>query len=190
MLKFLKQWGITNPWVWVYLVTTSLQVFRGSPIDTLIFGGSTLLVWLDAAGFFKRNLRERPRVRNSLIAVVMLVLGIALSFFPRHTYVHGAIMIAILPVALYLVWHRDRGPKEKPDRVMVRTKAIWMVLCLLLCVWEFSANILGQLENSLYTHPTISVLIDPFLDATVGQTVFVVLWLFLGVGLLRIWGRK
>jgi hypothetical protein len=190
MLKFLKRWGITNPWVWVYLVTTSLQVFRGSPIDTLIFGGSTLVVWLDAAGFFKKSLHERPKIGNALIAVVMLVLALSLSFFPRHTYLHGGIMIAILPFALYLVWHRDRGPKEKADPVMVRTKATWMVLSLLLCIWEFSANILGQLENSLYTHPTISVLIDPFLDNTIGQTVFVVLWLFLGVGLLRVWGRK
>jgi Na+/H+ antiporter NhaD/arsenite permease-like protein len=190
MLSFLKRWGITNPWVWVYLVTTSLQVFRGSPIDTLIFGGSTLIVWLDAAGFFKRNLRERPRIRNSIIAVVMLVLGITLSFFPRHTYFQGSVMIAILPVALYLVWHRDRGPKEKADKIMTRTKLVWTIFCLFVCVWEFSANIQGQLENSLYTHPTISVLIDPFMDNTIGQTVFVVLWLFLGVGLLRVWGRK
>jgi len=67
---------------------------------------------------------------------------------------------------------------------------VWRVLCLILCVWEFGANILGQLNNSLTSHPTISVLIDPFMDNTVGQTVFVVLWLFLGVGLLRVWNKK
>ena len=190
MLSFVKRWGMTNPWVWAFLVTTSLQVFRGSPIDTLIFGSSTLIVWLDSAGFFKRNLRERPKVRNSLIAVVMMVLGITLSFFPRHTYLHGGILIAILPVALYLAWYRDSGPKEVADPMMQRTKSIWRVLCLILCAWEFAANILGQLAHSLTSHPTISVLIDPFLDNTVGQTIFVILWLFLGLGLLRIWGRK
>ena len=190
MLSFVKRWGLTNPWVWVFFVTTSLQVFRGSPIDTLIFGSSTLIVWLDAAGFFKKALRDRPKVRNSLIAVVMMVLGITLSFFPRHTYLHGGILIAMLPVALYLAWYRDSGPKEKADPMMERTKSVWRVLCLILCVWEFGANILGQLNNSLTSHPTISVLIDPFMDNTVGQTVFVVLWLFLGVGLLRVWNKK
>jgi len=190
MLPFLKRWGITNPWVWVFLVTTSLQVFRGSPIDTLIFGSSTLIIWLDAAGFLKKSLQERPKVSNALIVIVMLMLGLSLSFFPRHTYLHGAIMFAILPVVLFLVWHKDRGPKEKADPVMARTKNVWKVLSLLLCVWEFAANIQGQLEHSLTTHPTMSVLIDPFLDETIGQTVFVVLWLFLGLGLLRIWGRK
>lgn len=190
MLRFLRKWGVTNPWVWVFLVTTALQVFRGSPIDTLIFGSSTLIVWLDAAGFLKKSVQERPKVSNQLIIIVMLMLGLVLTFFPRHTYLHGAVMFLILPVVLYLAWYRDRGPKEKADPMMVRTKAVWMVLSLILCVWEFAANIQGQLENSLTTHPTISVLIDPFLDSPTGQTIFVVLWLFLGVGLLRIWGRK
>lgn len=190
MIAFLKRWGITNPWVWVFLITTSLQVFRGSPIDTLIFGSSTLVVWLDAAGFFKKSLQERPKVSNALIVLVLSVIGLSLSFFPRHTYFAGAIMISILPVVLYLVWHRDRGPKEKADKVMSRTKLVWTIFCLLVCVWEFAANIQGQLENNLYTHPTISVLIDPLLDTSVGQTIFVIVWLFLGLGLLRIWGRK
>lgn len=190
MLSFLKRWGITNPWVWVFLVTTSLQIFRGSPIDTLIFGSCTLVVWLDAAGFFKKSLQERPKVGNASIVLVMATLGLALSFFPRHTYLQGAIMIGILPVALFLVWHRDRGPKEKPDKIMARTKMVWTILCLLVCVWEFAANIQGQMESNLYSHPTISILIDPQLDTMVGQSIFVVLWLFLGVGLLRIWGRK
>jgi hypothetical protein len=190
MLSFLKRWGLTNPWVWVFLVTTSLQVFRGSPIDTLIFGSSTLIVWLDASGFFRKSVQDQPKVSNALITIAMLMLGLILSFFPRHTYLHGAILFVILPFALYLTWYKDKGPKEVADPIMQRTKSIWRVLCLVLCVWEFAANILGQLNNSLTSHPTISVLIDPFLDTTIGQTIFVVLWLFLGVGLLRIWNKK
>jgi hypothetical protein len=118
------------------------------------------------------------------------MLGLVLSFFPRHTYLHGAILFLILPFALYLAWYKDNGPKELADPMMQRTKSVWRALCLVLCVWEFGANILGQLANSLTSHPTISVLIDPFLDVVAGQTIFVVLWLFLGLGLLRIWGRN
>jgi hypothetical protein len=62
MLQKLRRWGITNPWVWVFFITCALQVFRGSPIDTMIFGTSTLLVWLDAAGFVKQSLRARPQL--------------------------------------------------------------------------------------------------------------------------------
>ena len=190
MLQKLRRWGVTNPWVWVFFITYALQIFRGSPIDTMIFGTSTLLVWLDAAGFVKKSLRERPKVSNSTIAIALGLLGIALSFFPRHSYFHGAVMLALLPVALYLVWYRDRGPKEKADPLMARTKVVWVIICVALCIWEFAANIQGQLENNLYSHPTISILMDPFMDSTFGQSIFVVLWLLLGVGLLRIWGRK
>lgn len=190
MLQFLKRWGITNPWVWVFFITMALQVFRGSPIDTMIFGSSTVLVWLDAAGFLKKSLRERINVSNSMIATAMLVLAITLSFFPRHSYLHGAVMLLILPVVLLLVWHRDHGPKEKADPEMARTKVVWVTLCVLLCIWEFAANIQGQLENNLYSHPTISILMDPFMDSTFGQAIFTTLWLLLGVGLLRVWGRK
>lgn len=190
MLTFLKRWGITNPWVWVFLLTLALQVFRGSPIDAMIFGASTLLIWLDAAGFVKKSLRERPRVSNSTIAIATAVLAIALTFFPRHSYIHGFVMIAILPIVLYLVWYKDRGPKEKADPVMNKTKVVWVSLCVILCIWEFAANIMGQLENSLYSHPTISILMDPFMDSTFGQGIFVILWLMLGLGFLKIWGRK
>ena len=190
MLKFLKRWGITNPWVWVFALTLALQVFRGSPIDTMIFGASTILIWLDAAGFVKKSLRERVKLSNSTILIGMAVLAIALTFFPRHSYFHGFVMITILPVVLYLVWYKDRGPKEKADPVMNKTKVVWVSLCALLCIWEFAANIMGQLENSLYSHPTISILMDPFLDSPFGQGIFVFLWLLLGLGFLRIWGRK
>jgi len=190
MLAKMRRWGITNPWVWVFLITTSLQIFRGSPIDTMIFGASTIITWLDAAGLVKKSLKERPKLANNLIAIVMVILGITLAFLPRHTYLHGVVMISILPVALYLVWYRDRGSKEKADPKMSRTKVIWVALCVALCLWEFAANIMGQLENNLYSHPTISILMDPFMDSTFGQSIFVALWLLIGLGFLRIWGRK
>ncbi len=190
MIHALRRWGITNPWVWVFLITCALQVFRGSPIDTMIFGTSTLLVWLDAAGFMKKSLRERPKVSNTNIAIGFGLLGITLTFFPRHSYLHGIVMLAILPIALYLVWYRDRGPKEKADPLMAKTKVVWIIECIALCIWEFAANIMGQLENNLYSHPTISILMDPVLDSTFGQGAFVFVWLLLGVGLLRIWNRK
>ena len=190
MIRFSKRWGITNPWVWVFFITFALQVFRGSAIDTIIFGSCTILVWLDAAGFVKQSLRERVKVSNSTIAIVMAALGITLSFLPRHTYLHGTVMLLILPVALYLVWYKDRGPKEKADPLMARTKLVWIIVSVAICIWEFAANIMGQLENSLYSHPTISILLDPYLDIQFGQVIFVVVWLFAGLGILQIWGRK
>ena len=73
---------------------------------------------------------------------------------------------------------------------LARARLIWAILALLLTAWEFMANILGQLVNSLHIYPTISVLIDPMLDTIYGQAAFVVLWLLIGIGLLRLWERR
>jgi len=59
-----------------------------------------------------------------------------------------------------------------------------------LCLWELAANVLGQLNNTLSEYPTISVLVDPVLDSTIGQAAFVLLWLLSGMGFLRLWSRK
>jgi uncharacterized membrane protein len=122
--------------------------------------------------------------------VFILVTTITLGIFPRHGVVHGSILIAILGLALLLIWHRDQNAKEKADPRMARARTIWMIFCLVVTAWEFGANILGQLNHSLTTHPTISVLIDPLLDTQLGQAGFVALWLLIGTGLLGVWKKN
>lgn len=118
------------------------------------------------------------------------MLTIALSLLDRHSYIHGALVLATLPIVLRLAWYTDRGPKEKPDPRMARSRLLWTILCLGITVWEFMANILGQLAGSLHLYPTISVLIDPILDNHYGQAAFVVAWLAIGIGFLRLWEQK
>ena len=57
-------------------------------------------------------------------------------------------------------------------------------------LWELGANIFGQLSDSLYAFPTISILIDPALDTVWGQGIFVSVWLLIGFGFLRLGTRR
>lgn len=66
---------------------------------------------------------------------------------------------------------------------------IWAAASVGILLWEFAANILGQLDKNLYSFPTISVLVDPLLDNLVGQAIFVALWLAAGIGFLRLWKK-
>jgi len=186
------QWlaGFRNPWFWVFALTTGLQVFRGSSKDTIIFSLCTLAVWVSASGVLGNRFGEKIKVNRAWTFWAVVVFAIALTITDRHSYVHGALVLALLPLVLRLVWYSDRGPKDQPDPRMSRSRILWTILCMSITAWEFMSNILGQFAGSLHIYPTLSVLIDPLLDTKYGQAAFVILWLALGIGFLRIWGRK
>ena len=182
--------GFRNPWFWVFAITTALQVFRGSPKDTIIFSLSSVAVWISASGILGNRFGTKIEVNRAWTFWGVVLFAIALAVIDRHTYVHGVLVLAVLPVVLRLAWYTDSGPKDKPDPRMSRSRTLWTILCLGITAWEFMANILGQLVGSLHVYPTISVLIDPILDTKYGQAAFVILWLALGIGFLRIWSKR
>jgi hypothetical protein len=181
---------VKNPWVWFFAVTAAFQVFRGSFGDTVIFGLGGALVAVAATSALNRDFLSREQVRLTASLPVAIGLALALSLLPRHTGLHAAIFIAILPLVIALVWHRDSGEKTKPNEAEKRARTLWAALCVGLCVWELGANIFGQLNNTLTEYPTLSVLIDPSLDTTLGQGLFVTLWLVAGWAFLRLGLRK
>lgn len=168
----------------------ALQIFRGSVGDAVIFGLSTILIVLADSNFAKTDLLERKQVKLMVSLPALLALIAILTVMPRHTGAQAAVFFVILAGALALVWHRDLGPKLKPEKTVTRARFIWAALCVGLMLWEFAANILGQFANSLSAYPTISVLIDPALDTIWGQGVFAGLWLAIGYGLLRLGVRR
>ena len=168
----------------------TLQIFRGSPGDAIIFGLSTLLVIIAVTDYARFDALERKQVKLLVSLPTLLALIAILTVMPRHTGAQAAVFFVILAVALALVWHSDPGPKLKPEKSVTKARFIWAALCVGLMLWEFAANILGQFANSLSAYPTISVLIDPALDTIWGQGAFAALWLAIGFGLLRLGVRR
>ena len=181
--------GFKNLWFWLFLMTTLLQFFRGSAIDAIIFGAGTIMVFLSAANLLNHVHLTKPHVNKYAIYTTVLVIMLALSFVPRHTPFQAIIVLAILPYALRFAWYSDLGPKDKADDRITRARMVWAAGGVGLLLWEFAANILGQLDKSLQSFPTLSVLIDPVLDNIFGQAAFTVLWLVVGIGFLRLWKK-
>lgn len=190
MLRNISKRIVKNPWVWFFAITAAFQVFRGSFGDTVIFGLGGALVAVAASGKLDRNFLSRHQVRLAASLPVALGLALSLSLLPRHSAIHAVIFIAILPLVIALVWHRDSGEKVKPTEEERRARSLWAALCVGICIWELGANILGQLNSTLTEFPTLSVLIDPSLDTILGQGIFVTLWLAAGWGFLRLGIRK
>jgi hypothetical protein len=177
---------LRNPWVWFFVTTCAFQIFRGSFGDTIIFGLAATLIAVAASDALPRDFLDRNQVRLVASLPVALGLALTLSLLPRHSAIHATIFIAVLPIVLALVWHRDPAEKLKPNAEQRKARTIWAGLCVGMCLWELGANILGQLNNTLYAFPTISILLDPALDTLLGQGVFVVVWLAVGWGFLRL----
>lgn len=119
-----------------------------------------------------------------------VAIALALTFLPHHSMFHPVIFFVILGIVLTLVWHKDAGEKTKPTPREKRARTLWAALCVGILLWELAANVLGQIYETLYAFPTLSVLIDPALDTLWGQGVFVVLWLTAGWGFLRLGIKK
>jgi hypothetical protein len=189
MTKTALKLGFKNLWFWLFLTTTMLQVFRGSVVDAIIFGSGTLMVFLSAANLLNHIHLKKPHANKYAIYTTVFAVVIALSVVPRHTPLQAIIVLSMLPLALRFAWYSDRGPKDKPDERMKRSRMVWAAGGVGLLLWEFAANILGQLDHSLKSFPTLSVLIDPVLDNLFGQSIFVILWLVVGISFLKLWKK-
>lgn len=181
--------GFTNLWFWLFVTTTLFQVFRGSVVDAIIFGLGTLMVFLSAANLLNHIHLAKPHAHKYAIFTAVFVIVVALSIVPRHGELHAIVVLATLPLALRFAWYSDRGPKDKPDKRIKIARMTWAGASVGLLLWEFGANIFGQLDKSLYSFPTISVLVDPLLDNLLGQAIFVILWLTVGIGFLKLWKK-
>ncbi|AXH97552.1 hypothetical protein [Ornithinimicrobium avium] len=188
------------PWAGVLAVTTLFQVVRRQPVDVIVFATALVLVLLDAVlpGGLRplhlhRALRSRPRI--AVLVAAAVVVGGVLVLVPRHGTA-SVVVLAVLGVAvtaLALVGDGAGGrqewdaPAEPTARVRTRRAAVlWAGVIVVAGVVEASSFVLGDIGiTDGSTMPSISDLLDPWLDDPGWHALYVVAWLAAGVGLLR-----
>lgn len=177
-------------WVIAFFLTTALQVFRGALGDTIIFTTCTLV--LLASGTIARNL-DFPSARfnhTKPTLIAMLGLVILISATPRHTSMMMVIYLALTVPILLLAWGDHTEYKQKASPRIRRSRLMWIFWAVSMCLWEYGANIFGQLSDVKNAYPTISVLVDPMLDGPIGKAGFVLVWLAVGYGLIKVSPKK
>ncbi len=181
---------LRHPWIWMFVITASFQIFRGSVGDAIIFWGFVALAVLSQLNVPERVFVVEPKLNRNRILLWVTLATAALVAIPRHTGFYGLVMIAVLICALIFNWQPDSSAKPRSDARIRRARFGWAIIGVGLCIWELAANILGQLQGTLTEYPTISVLIDPLLDQPFGQALFAVAWILSGMGFLRLWSHK
>lgn len=179
-----------NPWLPVFAFVTLFHVIRESYIDALIFATGSLILVIDWKKMLCLPMPKRKTLKKWFLALVIALSFSVLFFSNRGGWQDVLLLIALGPAALFLVYHRDYGPKPSGNGTMARTKWIWMTLAIFMAVSELFAYIWAVVFRDNNTYPTISIIVNPILDSPYGRGIFLVLWMLIGVGLLRNGSRR
>ena len=179
-----------NPWLPVLAFVTVFHITRGATTDAIYFGFASTLLILDWKRLIPGKMPERRRLGKSVVWGAILAVCVVLLFTERNSWPDIAVLIAILAFSLWLAYYRDHGPKPSLTKTMNRTKWVWMTLALSMAVSELFAYIYANVNQDDKTYPTISVLVNPFLENPIGRIVFLTLWALIGVGLLGVWRKN
>lgn len=174
-----------NPWLPVFAFVTLFHIIRESYIDSLIFGLGCVILVLDWKKVLHWRMPKRRAIPSWVLGLVIAVSYSVLFFSKRGGWQDVLLLLIVGPVALFLVYYRDHGPKPSGNGTMIRTKWIWMTLAIFMGVSELFAFIWAVVFRDDDTYPTISVIVNPILESPYGRGIFLVVWMLIGLGLLK-----
>ncbi|MEN9752101.1 MAG: hypothetical protein RLZZ600_1148 [Actinomycetota bacterium] len=188
-----SRWNVSSIlWTIVLAIMSGFQLWRGAYVDGVLFTAITLLLVIDSSTGGRFRIFRKHFVAPRWVTVsIVLAIGLVLVIAPRHGLVDLVATVLIGVAAFILGWAPASARQELPARAYRASSITWSILAVALCLWEalafiFSTYLPGGEEN----YPTISVLLDPFLNWMPGKVIFIGLWLAAGLALLRVWGTN
>jgi hypothetical protein len=133
---------------------------------------------------------EHPILRQSSGIALIIISSVLLYISPIHGTTATIVFLTIGPIAMTSMWTRDRVRLDSPARSITFASKIWGILFLLTCVWELGSYILSYRVHDDFAYPTISILLGPLLKTSAGKAIFLLIWIGIGMQLLRLWRRK
>ena len=124
---------------------------------------------------------QRPNARqHAALSIAALAYALAASGLPSRGWLATAAILA--PVVLVTVRaERLRGVRQPIDIATRRTVTAWSALLLLGLAWEAWSFLNQPAWNiAAYTHPTLSILLDPLLTHRAARAAGWLLWLYAG----------
>lgn len=178
-------------WIAVLTIMASFQTWRGAYVDGILFFSLVAMLVIDRLTGGKLVILKKPIHAPKLLTLgITGTLGAVLVFAPRHSWVDLVVFITLGITVLLVAWEPAPERTQRPHRAYLRSMWMWSMLAVAICLWEATAFVLSvTMPGGSEDFPTISVLLDPFVENTWGRLVFVGLWLAAGYALLRFWRR-
>lgn len=179
-------------WLVVLAIMSGFQLWRGAWVDGILFTLLTLLLLIDVISGGRFRIFKRHIVAPRWVTLTAVIsIGVVLVLAPRHGWIDLVAMVLIGVTALILAWSPAPVRPEHPARAYRVSAIVWSALGVGLCLWEALMFVLSTyLPGGTDVYPTISVLLDPFLEWPVGKVIFIGLWLAVGLVLLRVWAKR
>lgn len=178
-------------WVFVLVAIAVVQFARGAYIDGIVFGLVAAALIADGIGMLQRQSSRTRAVPLALLLVIAALCAVILLLAPRHGVVATVVFVAIGVAVVLVGWRQPGGEQKGWTPTRVRAATAWSIAGVIGCLWELTMYILGSLHvGGRESFPALSDLLDPLIDTVPGKAVFIVLWLLLGLFLLRRTGRR
>lgn len=186
-------WSLSSVlWIIVLTFMAGFQTWRGAYADGILFFALVAMLIVDRLTGGRLVIMKKPIIAPKKITLAITgVLGVVLVVAPRHSWVDLAVFIAIGVTVLLVAWEPAPDREKRPHKALLRSMWTWSMLAIAICIWEATAFVLSvSMPGGSEDFPTISVLLDPFVENIIGRMIFVGLWLAAGYGLLRFWRRS
>jgi len=115
-----------NPWLPAFAVNIMFQFMRHAPVDGIIFSISALLMILDWKNLLPLHFGPRPVFRLRYIIGAIGLSATVLYMAPRHSVQDAWVLIAVIPIAVMLVYYQDEPRPDFDRRLMSRTVSIYV----------------------------------------------------------------
>jgi hypothetical protein len=191
-LHLTPRWSLSAVlWICVLGIMAGFQTWRGAYVDGVLFFSLVGMLIVDRLTGGRLVILKKPVLAPKAVTLAITgTLGVVLVLAPRHSWVDLAVFVAIGVTVLLVAWEPAPERIQRPHKAYLRSMWMWSMLAVAICLWEATAFILSvTMPGGNEDFPTISVLLDPFVENTAGRLLFVGLWLAAGYGLLRFWRR-
>lgn len=173
-----------SPWILVLAITSIWHFSRGAYGDGLVFGVGALVLELDKRGI-RKLLPKQIRVSKSLLTILVLLIWVTLTISTRYGVLDLLVLYLIGCLVFLSAWHPDFGKRKFHDAASRRAAKYWSWLALVVCGIELLSYMFASKTKDDYQFPTLTVLVDPWIDHLFGRAIFNAIWLAIGLRLIR-----
>ncbi len=181
-------------WVIALTIMAVFQLWRGAPIDGLIFAVVAVVLVVERAVRLRRAAspaRLAPRThldgsrRLAIVVAVALAALLVIVVAPRTGPVSITLTAGLGLGAVALVWNRASDTHARPPESRRRSKVAWASVGITLALWEALAYILSvAIPRGWIGFPTVSLLLEPAVEFDLSRALLTAAWLVGGVWLV------